>query len=563
VLSIIIAISGFAATLGAPITAAEPQLHVGGLSLSAYEVNKTFSRYLEVEKKPRHEASLAAWLPGYMNEVIALADAKEKGYLNAPATVDGVYRMERNMLANPGLLLSDYLANAQGAWHEEKESHEIIVLSRLLIPASKAKAEPPTSFNAALSGIVSNYERGLLLQDFACSPELRHKLSEADLGALITESQPNGDLVCWRKDALFQAPAGSVVAAAFANKDKLERRLFQKHWTDFIEKEVAQTKVDEKALGAIQAELLAAINQPPATKPSWFNQAVGSYRQGDRQTTIAAGQLIDYQQRQFSKSPQRSLDDLQALTKNLMLEEITYCTSLSLGLHRTEKFQADKRGYLHALALEDYQRREIEPTLDLSLPRLKTWYEQHASRFSSPAWYRVDAYVFSSEKEVSEALHNLRLGTPAGEGGASGRPTVQGAKKELKDLRLTSSDPRLDQNTAKMLRMLPPGRPLPSAHFEGEPAVLIKHEQGGSLVEPYEKVEDHVRRGMIKESRPAALAKHVQSLRPRFPLRADDTLIVDPIGPLRPVLEQVLATLSDSSPHPLGVGTSADIKKQP
>jgi|GEM_PF-3780112 len=88
--------------------AGNPQLRVGSLTISEYEINKAYSFHLDLEKKPRNRASLQAWFPVYRAQLIAIARAKDLGYFESPEVVDNVYRMERNMLSSPRLLLRGF-----------------------------------------------------------------------------------------------------------------------------------------------------------------------------------------------------------------------------------------------------------------------------------------------------------------------------------------------------------------------------------------------------------------------------------------------------------------------
>lgn len=520
---------------GSEILRSDGQIEVGALTVGSYEVNKVFSRYIEINKKPRNEATVAEWFAQYRHELIVLATAAEAGYLQRPSIVESVYRMERNMLTSTVKPLREFLQRSLTAWREIPRA-DVLVVSRSTPRNSSSNTVPLRPEQQRAAGTFTVHERGMVLSETECSQEVRHRLEVAEPGESILELV-NGVVVAeWRKDLHLGTPSGAEVAAAFPTDTAFSLPGFPEAWTIFIDRLMEDWTWNEDFLRAKTPALLGELATPAELQSEGEDDALATYRNGARQVRIDSAKVLEFYRRLYFKSPVTDVVGLKALIKAVAHEELTYAIALSFGMHRGTQFKADKRAYTHALALEEYMRAVIDPTIDPRSGDAEAWYRKHIHQFTKPSWVQIDVQIFDSEAAADEVAKRLQASDRNTRSAEFANPI--GTVPNRTATRLTRTDTRVDPPTSRLLWRMPIGRPLPPTRFDGKPAIIVKRAEGGAEAEPFAAVEAQIRRRLVQEARPAALAQHAARGEAHHPLRMDRSLFIEGVGALAPVVER-------------------------
>lgn len=136
--------------------------------------------------------------------------------------------------------------------------------------------------------------------------------------------------------------------------------------------------------------------------------------QGEKSLTVADlaeaitgkfyhGVEIAIKEKRVNRSKQELLLDI---LSNRVIEK----EALARGVDRTDEYKKKVKDYAKGLIFGTFIEKVIKPDIKLKDEELKAYYKEHLHQYTYPEMYKIDAIVFSTNKDAEAAIDKLRKG---------------------------------------------------------------------------------------------------------------------------------------------------------
>ncbi len=212
---------------------------------------------------------------------------------------------------------------------------------------------------------------------------------------------------------------------------------------------------------------------------------------GASQQLSAIDFVQDFQQGIARMAP-RDVKSLGEQIEDIVIAKYDLAEASRLGLDQTPQFLEDRHNFALNQALALYEKEVLSKQVAISPDALAAWYRANHQRYASPLEVTGALFVFADQESA-------RRGMAAGLG-VKDRGSVPGALEVIDPVEIRRDGPLLFPDVPyPFLASAPSGGSYGPFGYAGKYAVFLKRTTGELAPVPLERIQDQVRRDLLRE----------------------------------------------------------------
>lgn len=176
----------------------------------------------------------------------------------------------------------------------------------------------------------------------------------------------------------------------------------------------------EQVLPRLAPHFNAEARLPEGALAEAADASLASYNLDGHSRHLTALDWLRRHNRAFIRMRPRSLNDLEASVRSMIVAELDFADAQKRGLDRAPRFLEDRRNFLYLQALEFFEKETLAPTIVISDGELESCYREQSHRYrrTVAAWVRLHPVTADAAGSTTARSAEVRVAPDAPLAGA-------------------------------------------------------------------------------------------------------------------------------------------------